>query len=220
MIKVKIYADGKICTIYDVVVNPAILEKSQEDQTTRQLLIELCVQHIAQKHKQQLSLSKGYLEYRLPKLKYKGTLQQQRVRGKKDPKIQVIDKEVFETPVESLRTPVWTLLLDGCPMDPENISTFSEFLIQIELDLLISGKSINFKCGEERIEVSVGKIYFLSLWLPFTINLTSISAIFDCKPRKLLIKGARKVQQKEEPVLINKLKPVSLSSNDLLFDVV
>ena len=57
MIKVSFIVEGKICTIYDVVVNPAILEKSQDDATTRQLLIELCVTHIAQKFKQQLSLS-------------------------------------------------------------------------------------------------------------------------------------------------------------------
>lgn len=178
------------------------------------------MQHIAQKHKQQLSLSMVYLEYRLPKLKYKGTLQQQRVRGKKDPKIEVIDKEVFETPVESLRTPLWTLLLDGCEMDPENLLTFSEFSVAVELDLLISGKSISFKCGEDRIEVSVGKIYFLSLWVPFCIDVGTVKAEFDCKTRRLLIKGRRKVVEEEQPVVVNKLKPVSLSSNDLLFDVV
>jgi pre-RNA processing PIH1/Nop17. len=40
MIKVSFIVEGKICTIYDVVVNPAILEKSQDDATTRQLLIK------------------------------------------------------------------------------------------------------------------------------------------------------------------------------------
>lgn len=203
-----------------MVVNPVILEKSQEEPTTRQLLIELCVQHIGQKHKQQLSLSKCYSEYRLPKLKYKGTLQQQRVRGKKDPKIQVIDKEVFETPIESVRTPIWKLLLDGCELDPEGISDFNEFLFEIQLELLVSGKSINFRCAEERIELSVGKIYYLSLWTPFIIDKNTVSAVFDCKNRNLLVKGKRKVLEKQEIVVTSKLTPVSLSSNDLLFDVV
>jgi len=203
-----------------VVVNPAILDKSQEEPTTRQLLIELCVQHIGQKHKQQLSLSKGYLEYRLPKLKYKGTLQQQRVRGKKDPKIQVLDKEVFETPIESVRTPTWKLLLDGLELDPEGVSAFKEFSFDIQLELLVSGKSINFRCAEERIELSVGKIYHLSLWTPFPIDIHTVSAVFDCKNRNLLVKGQRKLIQAPEIVVTSKLTPISLSSNDLLFDVV
>lgn len=214
------YIAGKICTIYDVVVNPAILDKSSEDSTTRQLLIELIVTHVGQKFKQQLSLSIFYIEYRLPKLKYKGTLQQQRVRGKKDPKIQVIDKEVFQTPVESTRMPAWKLSVDGEDMDIENIKTCKEFILIVELELLISGKGISLKASKERVEINVGKIYFLGLWMPFMIDVQSLVANFDCKERKLVVKGKKVVEEVEEEKSTVKLKPVDLSENDLLFDIV
>jgi hypothetical protein len=197
-----------------------ILEKSQEDMNTRQLLIELCVSHIAQKYKQQLSLSKKYLEYRLPKLKYKGTMQQQRVRGKKDPKIQVIDKEVFETPAESTRVPPWKLTLDGQDLHVEDLRCFHLFLLEVDLELLVSGKSINLRCGEERIEVTVGRIYHLSLWTPFLIDVFTVTARFDCKTRKLMIQGQRKKEIIQVEKSSTRLTPVSLSENELLFDVV
>jgi hypothetical protein len=208
--------NGKICTIYDIVVNPKILEKSAEDNATRQLLIELCTTHINQKYKQQLSLSNFYSEYRLPKLKYKGTLQQQRVRGKK-----VIDKEVFSEPVESVRTPSWEIKVNGEEMDVENVKFCREFELVVELELLISGKGIVLQCASDFIQVNVGKIYSLSLWIPFTIDISSVLASFDCKLRKLVITGKSLVLPEETPEKpsIN-LTPVSLSQNDLLFDVI
>jgi len=48
---------NQICTVYDIVVNPQILEKTQEDSTTRLMLVELCVNHIARKYSQNLSMS-------------------------------------------------------------------------------------------------------------------------------------------------------------------
>lgn len=48
---------GKVCTVYDVIVNPEVCEKAGSEPTTRQLLIELSISHISQKFKQDCSLS-------------------------------------------------------------------------------------------------------------------------------------------------------------------
>ena len=66
----------------------------------------------------------------------------------------------------------------------------------------------------------MGKIYGLSLWTPFKVEVSSVSGTFDCNTRKLSVKGRRKQDIEEVPEINAKLTPVSLSSNDLLFDVV
>jgi PIH1 CS-like domain len=104
-------------------------------------------------------------------------------------------------------------------MDIENIKDFKEFRLEVLLELLVTGKAVNFKCNEERFEISVGRIYFLGLWMPFKVQLDSLKAVFDCTSRKLVVTGLRKT----EDVLVEpetmKLKPVSLSANDLLYDI-
>lgn len=132
----------------------------------------------------------------------------------------MIDKEVFETPIETTRTPSWKLLLDNEEFHIESLKDFKEFEITIELELLVTGRSINLRCGEERVELTVGKIYGLSLWTPFKVDVLSVSGTFDCNSRKLSVKGRRKHDIEEIPEINAKLTPVSLSSNDLLFDVV
>jgi hypothetical protein len=88
------------------------------------------------------------------------------------------------------------------------------------LELLISGKGISLKACKERVEINVGKIYFLGLWMPFMIDVQSLVGNFDCKERKLVVKGKKVVEEVEEEKSTVKLKPVNLSENDLLFDVV
>jgi hypothetical protein len=43
----------------------------------------------------------------------------------------VIDKEVFETPIETTRTPSWKLLLDNEEFHIESLKDFKEFEITI-----------------------------------------------------------------------------------------
>lgn len=53
-------------------------------------------------------------------MKYKGdTVERQRVRATKQPKIEVLDKEVFETVNEKTYEPEWEVLFDGEILDPE-----------------------------------------------------------------------------------------------------
>lgn len=142
------------------------------------------------------------------------------MRGKKDPKIQVIDKEVFETPIESIKTPTWNAFLDGQELDVEDIKTAKEFKIVVDLELLVSGKAIAVKCNQDRIEISVGKIYFLGIWTLFSLDIGTIQASFDCQSRKLTIIGTRKQESIVEETSPVKLNPISLSSNDLLYDII
>ncbi|CAG9315057.1 PIH1D1 [Blepharisma stoltei] len=214
---------GGICRVYDVIVNPTVLQKAQDDAQTRQLLMELCASHIAQKHKQELSL-----KFRYMRLKYKGaTVQQQRIRGKKQPKIEVLDKEVFETPIESVKSPEWELKVDGNNIDPETLKTAKTFELKFSLDLLVTGKAIDLKASPERISLQVGRFYAINLWMPFIMDMNSLNAEFDCQTRKLIITGniiiedtavkTEKVPEEEPKV---QLKPLELSSNELLYDIV
>lgn len=63
------YIEKNICRVYDVIVNPSVLQRSQDEAQTRQLLVELIVSHIAQKYKQELSLSNFYFRVSIFTLK-------------------------------------------------------------------------------------------------------------------------------------------------------
>ena len=75
---------GEIAQVYDVIWNPTTIERCKTDPSFRQIVVELAFNHILQRGKHQLDL-----RFSIPKMKYKGkTVQFQRVRAKKGPKIQ------------------------------------------------------------------------------------------------------------------------------------
>ena len=83
---------GEPAQVYDVIWAPQTVEKCKTDPQFRQVVIELAFNYIAQKFSQELDL-----RFTMPKLKYKGaTLQFQRIKAKKGPKIE----EVEMTPEE------------------------------------------------------------------------------------------------------------------------
>jgi len=51
------HLEGQICTVYDIILNPDVTNKTKVDVTYRTLLLELCVAYIQQKHQQVLSKS-------------------------------------------------------------------------------------------------------------------------------------------------------------------
>lgn len=185
-------------------------------------MYELCLNHLSQKYKQNLSVSKNYVEYLMPKMKYKGKeVEKQRVRAKKAPKIEVIDKEVFKDPQGGPRRPDWKMLFDSSQLDPEYLSTYSSIQLEIDLPLLITGKAISLQISPEALSLTVGTIYELKLWLPFECDSDSVSALFDCDSRKLGLKLSRRsveVLVEEEKVI--ELTPVELSSHNLLYDII
>ena len=77
---------GGPCRVYDIIWHPTTLKKATDDKNVKQVVIELAMAHIKQKKGVELSA-----KYTIPKLKYKGkTVQLQRIKGKKAPKIEEI----------------------------------------------------------------------------------------------------------------------------------
>ena len=67
----------------DIIWAPATIEKAKRDAAFRQVVVELAFNWIQSKYNIELDL-----RYTVPKLNYKGaTVQFQRVRAKKNPKI-------------------------------------------------------------------------------------------------------------------------------------
>lgn len=133
---------------------------------------------------------------------------------------------MFETPIESVKTPEWELLIDDKSIDPELIEVCQTFELKFSLDLLVTGKAIDLRVSPEKINLQVGRFYAISLWMPFHMSVESLKSTFDCQTRKLSISGAvlsknqdlKEIDLVEEPKIV--LKPLELSSNDLLYDIV
>ena len=78
---------GDPAQVIDVIWAPVTVEKAKKDPTFRQVVVELAFNYIAQKYGIELDF-----RYSVPKLNYKGaTVQFQRVRAKKAPKIQEVE---------------------------------------------------------------------------------------------------------------------------------
>ncbi|CDW72984.1 protein kinase domain protein [Stylonychia lemnae] len=78
---------GEAAQVCDVIWNPKTIERCKIDAQFRQIVVELAFNYYAQKFNVELDL-----RFTLPKMKYKGkTIQYQRVRAKKAPKIQEME---------------------------------------------------------------------------------------------------------------------------------
>ena len=74
---------GEPAQVYDVIWNPGTVARCLKDAAFRQSVVELAFNYIAQKYNKQLDL-----RFTIPRMKYKGsTVQWQRIKGKKGPKI-------------------------------------------------------------------------------------------------------------------------------------
>ena len=82
---------GEPCQVVDVIWNPEAVKKAKKEMLYKQGLVELAFEYIKTKH--DLSLN---LKYSVPKMKYKGkTIQFQRIRAKKNPKIEQLDSKIL-----------------------------------------------------------------------------------------------------------------------------
>jgi PIH1 N-terminal domain len=82
---------GQTCVIYDIIVNPAVLQEAREDVTGkyRDFLGQLAITCIEQKYKEELDK-----RYKLPKLKCMGELQSQYIQDRKNmPKIEEVSSQ-------------------------------------------------------------------------------------------------------------------------------
>jgi len=80
---------GNVCTVYDIIVNPAVIARAKEDTTGkyRDFLCQLAIQSVAGKHKEDLDT-----RYKLPKgLSYQGDIESQMIQDRKNmPKIEEV----------------------------------------------------------------------------------------------------------------------------------
>jgi hypothetical protein len=85
---------GVDCFVYDIIVNPKVLDESKDDETGqyRDFLCHLSIQSVEQKYGKLGNLNK---QYKLPKLKYMGAvIQSQYIRDRKSvPKIEEVSEK-------------------------------------------------------------------------------------------------------------------------------
>ena len=82
---------GDPCQVLDVIWNTETIKKGHKEILYRQGLVELAFEYVKEKYKLHLDM-----KYTVPKMKYKGkTVQFQRVRARKGPKIQQLDSKVL-----------------------------------------------------------------------------------------------------------------------------
>lgn len=80
---------GDPCQVIDCIWNPETLKRAKKEMLYKQGLVELSFEYVKQKYNLILDL-----KYSVPKLKYKGnTVQYQRIRVKKNPKIEQLDSK-------------------------------------------------------------------------------------------------------------------------------
>ena len=87
--------DGSPCLVHDIIVNPNVITEARQDLTGkyRDFLCHLAIQCLEQKFAYSLDA-----KYKLPKLKYKGQVQSQRIQDRKNmPSIVEIDSKTNST---------------------------------------------------------------------------------------------------------------------------
>jgi hypothetical protein len=115
---------GEICQVYDVIFNPNVVKKAENDMMVLQFMVQLVCERVKQRFNQTLSVNNFM---KLKNLKYKGkTMRQQRIRVRKGPKIEEIinhnednsekinminSKQIDKEVNEKGKTPIWNLLI-------------------------------------------------------------------------------------------------------------
>jgi hypothetical protein len=91
---------GQICKVVDAVMNPNTIDAVHKDPGLKSFMMEILATYIAEKYKIKLKPN-----FTVPKLKYKGkSIEFQRVKGKKAPKIQQLSKEEARAEEQFQRT--------------------------------------------------------------------------------------------------------------------
>jgi len=183
-------------------------------------------------------------DFQLPKIKYKGkSVEFQRVKGKKTPKIQTLDSNTSskeyrdandilkDTGSVVAQRPEWTFYLkydDGRTEEfdglPEHLERITHFTYHFKMPILVTGKNVILELSEDEIHLKNGKIYEITLKPFIDIDAHSGTAKFDVKSRTLIFDVDRLVKApiNEEPVEINQPKVVNTVDldNDMLYDLV
>ena len=199
--------ENEPCKVLDCIINPEICAEMKK-KTDKELLAffgEILVTYVFQKHKIELSIE----EFKLPKLEYKGSyVDMQRVRAKKNPKIEVVETkpaegvsdEKLSSKLDSTqsgfssgpRDPDWTLRIvnhdnEVTDFDGLNLLEAKELLISFELPMLVTGKHISIQVSEKMLVLICGKIYDGRIRLPVEVLPDKTQAVFMTGERVLNI---------------------------------
>lgn len=116
--------NNQMCQVYDVIFNPNIVKKGEEDPMVLQFIMQVVAERIKQKNSQELSQE----FVKLKKLKFKGkAIRSQRIRYRKGPKIEEVIKPDYDNQIDSRvtldskevskevnqksKTPAWNLVI-------------------------------------------------------------------------------------------------------------
>ncbi|KRW98808.1 hypothetical protein PPERSA_10579 [Pseudocohnilembus persalinus] len=200
---------GDICKVVDVIVNPNVIDAVKKDIQMNEFLKQMLANFVEQKYKIKISERMSQ-----PNLKYKGkSVEFQRVKGKKAPKIQQLSEEnrkaqeqikksenklIQEIKEEQnlpeiIPRPQWELynvfgqgqesLYDG-DFDIEQIKYFK---FVFEMPLLVTGKFINIEMKQDSFYIKVNKFYEIAMQFPCKVHLNKIKSYFNTKSRQLFV---------------------------------
>jgi hypothetical protein len=145
--------NNQICQVYDVIFNPNIVKKAEDDPMVLEFVMQVLSERVKQKYNQELSQE----FVKLKKLKYKGkAIRSQRIRYRKGPKIEEVikpeldtvkehginlnSKEISKEVNQKGKTPTWNLIIlkDGIM----NLKNF-KIILEMGIKLLASKFTIN-----------------------------------------------------------------------------
>jgi len=174
--------NNKFCLIYDVIFNPDSITKAKTEPVIRQMLCELSMSRISEKFHKILDVNCTF-----PRMRYKSSdgskkCEIQRIKAKKAPVIEIVDKEqkeeenkfmkntikknIVESDIKRVaKIPEWTLFVENT-IDNENIkfeynglnATYKltkNFIFEVKLEMLITGRGIKFLASEEAMHIKV-----------------------------------------------------------------
>ena len=177
---------GNGCIVYDVCINPDFYTKIQTSQAFMGFFIAIAIEGLEEKYA--ISLERNYTM--LKNKKFMGKLLEQNIRIKSKPMIsEVMEQSVTETEKQKTEQKRDTNEQPKYKLTKVSQSDFEsvDFLVaEIELPKLLSSNSLTLDLGEDRILLATrSNVYYLDIYLPFSINQDDSGAEFDFK-RKIL----------------------------------
>ena len=167
---------GKDCYIYDVIVNPEVVEEAIQDSTGkyRDFICQLAIQSIEQKYKKNFDK-----RYKLPKLKYMGDVEAQYIQDRKN--VPVIEEVSTKPSIDSTKDMNKKSVTSST--DVKDTLAVSEIDLPITLkyiELQLDGTSKENLCQYE--DIAINTYREPSLTIPDNIIRLELSAYLSTTP--------------------------------------
>ncbi|PVD28984.1 hypothetical protein C0Q70_11581 [Pomacea canaliculata] len=161
---------GVGCTVYDVVVHPAFLQKIQSSELFRTFFLTITSEGIEEKFKTELKRDWIILKNR----KCVGYLQEQIVRLKSKPLIVDMDEGLKPFCLFRAPEPKFSIVQEPAEGYPEYL------VAEIHLPLVKTAQTLTLDVGEDRILLETrSNVYHLDIYLPYNIVQEDAGAQFD-----------------------------------------